>query len=110
MNIPNKKEEISKNRIGRLIYRNDESMMKHERVVIQFENFLGDIAGVYDLLMLFFMFIFGDYIDFIGKVKWVKRRYRFLDLSLDHHETTEQINDDGLLNFTMADVTWFYMK
>lgn len=75
--MPDERKEIEKNRIARLIYRNDESYMMHERVVIQFEDFLGSIAGIYDMLILFFMYFFGDYIDFIGRVKWVKRRYRF---------------------------------
>lgn len=75
--IPDEREEIEKNRIARMIYRNDESMLKHERVVIQLEDFIGAMAGVYDLLLSFFGFLFGNYIDFIGRIKWVRKRYKF---------------------------------
>lgn len=59
-------------RIARLLYRNDEIQMLHDREVNQLEDFLGSIAGVYDLLMYFIFFVFGSYIDFLSRVKWIK--------------------------------------
>jgi hypothetical protein len=53
--------------------------MEHEREVIQLEEFLGSIAGMYDLIMYFIFFMFGQYIDFIARVKWIKALYVFKD-------------------------------
>lgn len=77
--IPDEEEELNKNRIARFIYRNAENSRVHEREVIQFEDFLGGIAGLFDLIILFVMFFLGDYIDFLSKVRWIKKFYRFKD-------------------------------
>lgn len=63
----------------RILYRNDELQMEHEREVIQASDFLGNIAGMYDLIMYVIAAIFGKYIDFMAKVKWIKELYTFKD-------------------------------
>lgn len=45
--------------------------------MFQLEDYLGSIAGVFDLLMYFVFFVFGSYIDFLSRVKWIKANYRF---------------------------------
>lgn len=77
--VPLEEDELSKQRIARLIYRNDDITFSHEREVIQLEDFLGSIAGMYDLIMYFICFFFGSYIDFVARVKWIKLRYKFTD-------------------------------
>ena len=62
-------------KIARIIYRNQYNMMEHTREVMQLEDFVGRLAGIYDLLMYFFMFFFGSYINVVSKTKWIKNRY-----------------------------------
>lgn len=81
--IPDEEEELKKNRIARLIYRNDDTTVAHEREVVQIEDFLADIAGVYDVIMFTIIFFFGNYINFLSKTKWIKQRYKFLDVNPD---------------------------
>ena len=52
--------------------------MLHEREVMQFEDYLGAIAGVYEVLMYFIFIFFGSYIDFMARVRLIKTRYRFI--------------------------------
>jgi len=42
---------------------------------MQIEDFFGRLAGVYDILIYVFMFIFGSYVNIIAKTKWIKNRY-----------------------------------
>lgn len=85
-------EEIEDERIARLIYRNDDLQMEHEREVIQLEEFLGSIAGMYDLIMYAIFFIFGSYIDFMARVKWVRASYTFKDCGnrMQHSHTLDR--------------------
>lgn len=53
--------------------------MEHERKAIGIEQFLGLLAGMYKL------FIFGQYINFVSKAKWIKSRYLFED----YNKTTD---------------------
>lgn len=76
-------EDLLVERIARLIYRNDDTQWEHEREVIQMEEFLGTIAGMYDLLMYGLLFIFGDYINFVARVKWIRANYAFKDCADD---------------------------
>jgi len=62
--------------------------MEHNREVIQVDEFLGGVAGMYDLLMYLIFFVFGQYISFLSKVKWMKSRYLFEDCS---HEASHNI-------------------
>lgn len=78
INVPD--DKLTKNRIARLLYRNKEVYWSHEREVIQFEEFLGNIAGIYDLLMFFIITLLGGYIEFAANVKWIKKFYRFTDV------------------------------
>jgi len=50
-------------------------MMEHTRQVMDLEDFFAKIAGVYDILIYFFMLIFGTYINILSKTKWIKNRY-----------------------------------
>ena len=39
------------------------------------DDFLGNIAGLYELLNCICLFIFGGYIDFSTKIRWIKCLY-----------------------------------
>lgn len=94
----------------------------HDRDVIQLEDFLGAIAGLYDLLMYAIFFVFGSYIDFVARVKWIKARYRFL--SVEHDEDEKGVYKrkvsilkllnlaptDGKLDLTKLNLTQFYLR
>ena len=103
-----------------MLYRNDEIQTSHDREVIQLEDFLGMIAGVYDLLMYFIFFVFGSYIDFISRVKWIKLRYRFEHVSHGKSEVEEKkaailkalgmAKADGKLDLSKLSLTQFYFR
>ena len=60
-NIPAHKQS---NRLVEIIIGLDSFKIGHIRNVVQIEEFLGNIAGIYGLLMSIMYFIFGDYISF----------------------------------------------
>ena len=39
------------------------------------DDFLGYIAGLYELLIFISLFIFGGYIDFSSKILWIQSLY-----------------------------------
>lgn len=94
--------------------------MLHDREVNQLEDFLGSIAGVYDLLMYFIFFVFGSYIDFISRVKWIKSRYRFVQVSHGDTEVERKKHEllkafgmskqDGKLDLSKLSLTQFYFR
>jgi len=92
MKIPKSEIHDPKLRIARMIYRNEETMMEHEREVIQLDEFLGAVAGVYDLMMYAIFFIFGQYISYLSKVKWIKSRYHFQDCTHQQKSLASLLN------------------
>lgn len=106
-----------------MIYRNDEIAFTHEREVIQFEEFLGNVAGMYDLLMFFVVCLLGGYIDFVARVKWIKKLYRFTDVNagpkkeegevVAEGQAAPQKNmaaEDGRLDLANMNLAWHYIK
>ena len=51
-------------------------MMEHRREVMQIIDYLGFIAGLFDLLMWFVFFFVGSYLAFISRVKWIEDLYK----------------------------------
>lgn len=85
--VPNNHTELEKNRILRIIYRNDENQYIHERVVISIETFLGGIGGLYPLLITIFANVFGGYLKFLSNVRWIKKFNVFKQVcdNYNHH-------------------------
>lgn len=119
--MPKTEPDWEKERIARLIYRNDEIHIEHLREVLQLESYLGSIAGMYDLLMYFIFFVFGSYIDFISRVKWIRGRYRFenefclaSDQQCNHRNSvTKMLNaakGRGMLELKNMNLTQFYFR
>lgn len=77
INLPDSKDELKKNRIARMIFRNDEEEHIHEREVISLEAFLASIAGMYKLIINMIARVFGPYLKFVSKLRWIKKFYRF---------------------------------
>jgi len=50
-------------------------MLSFEREVIRWEEYLGGIAGMYDLLLLIFSAISGSYIEYLTSLKWITAFY-----------------------------------
>lgn len=92
IHLPDTEEELKKNRIARIIFRNDEVEHIHEREVISFELFLGSIAGMYKLILNIISRIFGPYLKFVSKLRWIKKFYRF-------ENKTSKKNNDHVLSF-----------
>jgi len=44
------------------------NIVEHEREVVHIEDFLGSIAGIYDLLLLLFIMGFGNYLSSESKI------------------------------------------
>lgn len=95
-------------------------MVGHDREVFQLEDYLGAIAGVYDLLMYFIFFIFGSYIDFLARVKWIKARYTFVrhdyadtEVERRKHAILKLLNlskEEGQLDLSRMSLTRFYFR
>lgn len=89
INVPSDDEEVKKNRIARLVYRNDEMQFLHEREVLTIQWLLESVAGMYELMITIITTIFGSYLGFVSKVRWIKKYYRF-----EQHSTgSGKIND-----------------
>lgn len=85
---------------------------------------MGSIAGMYDLIIYSIFFIFGSYIDFVSRVKWIKKFYRFTDCNNLKSEPNTPTKDsdnkkkkdkqlasnDGILNLSQINHPWFYLK
>ena len=53
----------------------DIEKIEHEKENMMIDDFLGNIAGLYELIYTFFLFIFGGFIDFKCKIAWIKCLY-----------------------------------
>jgi hypothetical protein len=49
--------------------------MEYKREVENIIDYLGFIAGLFDLLMFFVLFFAGSYLQFISKLKWIEDLY-----------------------------------
>ena len=56
---------------------NKAKMVSYEREVIRWEEYLGGIAGMFDLLLLIVTFISGSFIEYLTILKWIKAFYSF---------------------------------
>ena len=60
-------------------YRLEIQTVTHEREVFLFEEFLGSIDGIYELLKKIVAFIFGPYITYQSQMRWIQKLYKFED-------------------------------
>ena len=51
---------------------------------------LGSIAGLHRLLMTLISLVFGTYIAFETRVKWIKQMYYFVDFDYEINETSKK--------------------
>ena len=58
-----------------IIYISDDSM-QHQRSVTTVVNFVGSIAGVYELMFSLAVLVFGDYVKFRSYLLWMKSLYK----------------------------------
>ena len=49
----------------------------YEREVIRWEEYLGGIAGMYDLFLSILMLFFGNYISYETHIKWIRSFYSY---------------------------------
>ena len=50
--------------------------MQHQRSVTSVVNFVGSIAGVYELMFSLAVLVFGDYVKFRTYLLWMKSLYK----------------------------------
>ena len=51
--------------------------MLHRREVTSWEEYLGDIAGLYELIIVSMSLLFGKMIDYLTKLHWIRAFYLF---------------------------------
>ena len=52
-------------------YRLEIEYIEHTKAVLTIDDYLGDIAGIYELLIYINLFIFGNYINYLTKISWI---------------------------------------
>lgn len=70
---------------------------------------------MFDLIMYFIFFVFGSYLDFVSRIKWIKKLYKFRDCNdIEKEEIKDKSKNlakqDGTLNLHNMNLTWFYIK
>lgn len=93
-------EDKPKFMIAELWYRLDVNQMEHEREVLLIEDFFGALAGLWDLLLTIFAFIFGGIIQFQAKLKWIRYMYKFNYKDDDKLNNSIKKNSNSLLDST----------
>jgi len=66
--------------------------------------FLGSVAGLHKLLMALITMVFGPYINFMSKAKWLRHMFTFKDES----ENSENKEEVGFVVSRMY-LTWLYI-
>lgn len=86
--------------------------MKDTRTVISFADFLGSIAGINNLLMKICVTIFGGYIGYLTKLKWIEVLYRFKLPKMPNGFTVPEkvLTTDGRVDFKHMDRGLMYLK
>jgi len=57
--------------IADIWFRNHVNVLNHTRVVIQIEEFLGRIGGIFGIILGFVQFFFSSYVGFEAKLRWI---------------------------------------
>ena len=68
---------------------------------------LGSLAGLYDLLIILLSVIFGNYIQFISNIKWIRHLFYF---KIPKHDLGLICQDHGNLKHLNFNLTWIYFK
>jgi len=69
--------ENGRRAIGRFIFRNEANQMNHTRNVAHIEDFLARIGGLFGIIIAVFKWLFGDYVTFEAKLRWIRKFYKF---------------------------------
>lgn len=80
--------------IADIWFRNHVNKMNHTRIVIQFEEFLGRIGGIFGIVLGFIHFLFGDYVNFEAKLRWIQKFYRFNSNDKASSDLKALLNED----------------
>ena len=73
---------------------------------------------MYRLLIFVFTILFGNYINFVNKMIWIKERYIFKDFRSNENDnekksfsrTMSSLNQNGILEHQTLSTVWFYLK
>lgn len=63
--------------IAELWYRNEVNQLNHTRTVIQIEDFLGRIGGIFGIVYALLFWVFKHYISYEAKLRWIQKFYKF---------------------------------
>jgi len=63
--------EVKQAVIAELYFRIETTVENHTRQVIQIEDFLGRVGGIFGLIVWFFEIMFGGYIGFEARLRWI---------------------------------------
>ena len=69
--------------------RPDKKMMLYKREVLSWEEFLGDIAGLYELIIVTLSLLFGKVITYLTKLHWIRGFYIFKTSHTSDHTSKD---------------------
>jgi len=85
------------------------TQLNHTRSVTQIEDFLGRIGGLFGIIYAFFMWIFGDYVKFEAKFRWIKKFYKFEGNFPDKIDLYDIIKDNSKVSFKSISIVGTYI-
>lgn len=60
--------------------------------MLTLEWYLASLAGMYKLIMFLIKAVFGSYLHFVSKIRWVKKLYRFDITRFKNHQSVDVQN------------------
>ena len=69
-------EKITGGQVCKIFIYISADSIQHHRAVTSLVNFVGSIAGVYELIFTLAVIVFGDYVRFRSYLLWMKSLYK----------------------------------
>ena len=82
--------------------------MEHSREVKQIEDYLGSLAGLFDLFVAIISFFIGKYCDFMSKLSWVENLYTF-KVTKPLHKDLSKVDETGKLALSRLEKVSIYL-
>ena len=67
-----KDQENKTNPLSVIVWTIDNIQVDYQKEVPQIQDFLGIIGGLFEVIMFLIFVIFGNYLDFVAKLRWFK--------------------------------------
>lgn len=83
--------------------------MQSKKAVIQFDYFLGIIAGVFPMLVLWMRWVFGGYVRYVSRLQWSEQMFKFKMNDADRPKNCI-VEHDGILECSRMNLFYSYVK